>query len=125
MADVRGRLATVGLAHDVSVSLRQSMLSGGSITMTIQMTSIDPMAGQVPADDVAELATRAHVYGLSPSDLGREFVAHGVTHRIVGIRNGARQCPVLAQDGDGQVYRFDHLDVKQWLRDAQPRRVRP
>lgn len=58
----------------------------------------------------------ANVYGMAPSDLGREFVSNGKRFRISGLNIKAQRTPIIADEvNSGRGYRFDVHTVKLLL----------
>ena len=54
-----------------------------------------------------DFVKHAKLFGLSPTDLGREFQAQGETYRISGLKPASRKYPILAVNvRTGKTYKF-------------------
>jgi len=66
------------------------------------------------ADSFAVYAT---MYGLAPTDYGREFTDRGTRYRIDGVNLGSRKLPIRAiRVGDNTPFKFPVAIVKEALR---------
>lgn len=54
----------------------------------------------------------AHLYGLSPDDLGREFINRRSTFKIIGAAAQSYRYPILCKNQNGKVYKFPAATVK-------------
>jgi hypothetical protein len=62
------------------------------------------------------------MYGLEPSDLGREFSFQGRRFKITGAKPRATKMPILAKDvGSGKVFKFAPATVKTFLQLTAPK----
>ncbi len=57
----------------------------------------------------------AHMYGLQPDDLGKQFTSRGHTFTITGMNTRARKMPIQATREDGATYKFGADMVKRAL----------
>jgi hypothetical protein len=59
----------------------------------------------------------ASMYGLEPSDLGKEFKSRGKTYRITGFKPRSHKYPILAVNvRTGKAFKFMVEDVKGKLK---------
>ena len=62
--------------------------------------------------DFKELAT---IYGLDPSDLGKQFLDRGRPFTIIGLKPSSRRYPIVAEAESGKQYKFPAGTVKAGL----------
>lgn len=75
--------------------------------------------GNVLSADAKAFQEQAFLYGLEPSDLGREFKSRGDTFRITGLKPRSRKYPVLAKNvKTGKTFKFPAESVKAGLKTA-------
>ena len=66
-----------------------------------------------------DFISHASLYGLEPSDLGKEFRRSGNTYKITGFKPRSHKLPVLGQDvKTGKTFKFTVEDVKLALKRA-------
>lgn len=108
------------LAEKHGLTIRQK---GGSISRTggvfkfevaIKETKSGEIGG-IAADAFRQIAT---VFGMKAEDLGREFVAHGIKHKIVGCKTSRTSKPILTKAENGRDYVWPAETVRLYLNRA-------
>ena len=94
-AAINAALKPVGEAQGVSLELGTMTYSPTQATTRL---TIRTLGGEPEADDFNRLA---HLYGLEPTDLGKQVELDGVLGTIVGLKPRARRFPILLRRADG------------------------
>lgn len=82
----------------------------------IKETDEDGNALGASAKDFKKYAV---MFGLKADDLGREFVTHGETFRITGLKPKSQKYPVLGENvRTGKTFKFPVETVKSGLKKA-------
>ena len=101
---------------EVSVNIGSARFNPNSVTFKVEIATIGS-DGQVNNREVGIFKRNAFLWGLQPSDLGREFVAMGETYKIVGANTRRHRFPISADRvRDGKPFKFGHETVKRGLK---------
>jgi len=119
--DVDAALAEVAAKHGLVIKLGNGSFSPSHATFKLEVSTVreDGLVLTKEADRFRQAAT---VYGLEPSDLGREFVALGELFQLVGLTTGWKQPLLGRRVKDGKMYKFTKVAVRAGL-DARARVV--
>lgn len=104
--------------HGLTLSLGDATYNEHSVTFKTTATIALEGIPQViePTPEAASFLREAKLYGLQPSDLGREFVADKTTYRIVGLKPRNRSLPIIAEDVQSKrQYKFSLKDIQRVL----------
>lgn len=106
------------LGCNVTVGNASYARDGSNCTFKIEMATI-AADGIVETKEVSAFKSYATSYGLSPSDLGKNFTNKGRSFTICGLKPRASKYPIVALCSDGNRYKFSVLDIKTALSQEQ------
>jgi hypothetical protein len=72
--------------------------------------------GETLTSEAAYFKQCAHLYGLLPDDLGKEFVNRRSVFTIIGAAAQSYRYPILCRNQNGKVYKFPAVTVCAALR---------
>lgn len=112
-ADVNAALKTVGDKYGMAFSIAGIRFSQD--TFTTKLTCV--ITNGQPVDvDKALFEKHCHVYGLQPTDFGRQFKFGPSVYKICGLKLGGRRFTIIATSiTSGKRFKFNHNNVKQGL----------
>jgi hypothetical protein len=108
-ADAEQALQSVAKKYGLTVERGNGNFSSTSFMAKFEFS----LAGE--NRDATAFKTRAMMYGLKESDLGRSFKSNGETFTISGLATKAKKFPILATNSKGQTYKFSASNVKLYL----------
>jgi hypothetical protein len=62
--------------------------------------------GEAITEEMEAFIHHALHYGLSPDDLGKEFILQGKAYTICGLNSKSRKYPLIGKSSDGLEYTF-------------------
>lgn len=107
--DALKALQEVADKYGITLSQGRSTYSNGDTgTLKFEMVLRTQDAdGNVLSRQALDFQKHASLYGLDPSDLGREFDSNGKKYRITGLAGGRSTYPILAENlSNGKTYKF-------------------
>lgn len=120
LAECEEALRPVAEKHGLTLDRKGKTYYQDALPVMFQLliTKLDE-DGNVLTADAKAFQQQAFLYGLEPSDLGREFRSRGDTFRITGLRPRSRKYPILAENvKTGKTYKFHAETVKAGLKAA-------
>lgn len=73
--------------------------------------------GKVVLPEESNFRKYASMFGMKPEDLGQEFISHGHTFKIVGLKPDRPKYPVIGERlSDGRKYKFEADRIVQMLK---------
>lgn len=108
--DLRTKMqeALDGLFLKTGIQLKVGNCTFDAMTADFKVKAIAMGEDGKPHDPEAEaFLHNAHLWGLKPEDLGREFDFRGETHRVAGLKTRSRKYPFLVERvRDGRRLKF-------------------
>lgn len=98
----------------VKVALGNASFMPTNVTFKFDMT-IKSQNGEVETKEQTYFKQYANIYGLDPSDLGKQFSSQGYQYTITGLNPRAKRMPILATRSGGQSFKFTAFAVKEGL----------
>lgn len=84
---------------------------GATVTFKLEAAPMD-MNGDATSKTAEDFKRGAYLFGLQPTDLGREFIANGARYKVTGLAIKSRRFPILVEREDGKVFKFPAETVK-------------
>lgn len=103
---------------DIGVSIGRMRYTGGGeifpVSVDIEISRREEN-GELLSPRARDFRSQAFLYGLQAEDLGRTFTSNGKTFTITGLNRKAKKYPIIADDVDGNSYKFPASRVKSGL----------
>jgi hypothetical protein len=105
--EIEDAVAAVAAKHGISLKYAGGTFDANNFTMKIAGATI-AQNGDVITKAHADFEKYAPIFGLAPTDLGRQFrTPAGKEYRISGLKPASSKFPVLAtQVGTGKTFKF-------------------
>ena len=107
-------LQDVARDYGLSVSVGNATFTPTNVRFKIEFTVLGE-TGQPIDQTVENFKMHAHIYGLSPDDLGKTFYCDGKPFTICGLKTRGWKYPIRAKNANGRVYKFSASYVKSCL----------
>lgn len=112
------------ISAKTGIGIQLGRCSFTTTVATFKLECGEDNGGGFDASEVHDFKTHAHLYGLKPEDLGREFVWRGKVYKVVGLCPSRPQYPFLCDGGkNGCRYKFRAEWVRQGLAAAPESKV--
>jgi hypothetical protein len=97
IAECKAALKGVVDAHDLELQTKTARYTDSQVTIRfILRTKVMDDDGNRISPEATAFKTKAWVYGLKPTDLGKEFVSNGKTFKITGLISRRKKYPIQA-----------------------------
>jgi hypothetical protein len=111
--EIEAALADLGEKYGIGFEVGSGSYNGSHATLKLEIGVLGD-DGKVVSKEAENFKFLAPMYGLSESDLGRQFLLGGKRHTIVGINPNATRFPILTECG-GKKYKVPVESVKRAL----------
>jgi len=111
--EIEAALADLGKKYGIGFEVGDAKYSGSHATLKLEIGVLDD-DGKVVNKEAENFKFLAPMYGLSESDLGRQFMLSGKMHTIIGLNPNAPRFPILTEC-HGRKYRVPVESVKRAL----------
>lgn len=112
--DINKALEPVGEKYGVKLTAGNASYTENNFTLKLEGAAVKE-DGTVAAKDAEAFKRHAHLYGLSPDDLGRKFTSQGKEFTITGLNTKSGKYPIIGRDSNGKGYKFGADMVKFFL----------
>lgn len=109
---IKDALAPLAAEFGVQIKIGGGSYLGGSYKPKFEV-SVVTEGGLAMTPEAEAFKQCAAMLGFKPDDLGRAFVANGMTMKVTGYRPRASARPILATTADGNTYVFPTDAIKR------------
>jgi hypothetical protein len=120
-AEIEAALQDVARKHGIAIRRGHGTFDNSNFALKVECSVIDQGTGEAITREKRDFTAYATLYGLEPSDLGRQFEFRGHIYTITGLKTGASRFPILAERGaDGKTFKFPVDTIKARLAGRPP-----
>jgi hypothetical protein len=119
ISECKAALQGVVDTHDLELQAKTARYTGTQMTFRfiLRTKTTDDDGNQITPEATA-FKTKAWVYGLKPTDLGKEFISNGKTFKITGLISRRKKYPIQATCVEtGRGFKFGASQVVAALGD--------
>jgi len=109
-------LAKVGQKYGVTFQGGNIRYTAESFKMQISAATKGVNGESEPAE-VKDFKNSCFIYGMTPNDLGRQFLVSGESYKLIGYKPKNHKYPFVGQRADGKRFKFTLETVRRGLGD--------
>jgi hypothetical protein len=114
-AELEAALKIVADKHGISIKTGKMTYSDTNVKVSLEVATVSE-GGEVNTREKKDFLQFAEIYGLKPTDLGRNFKSQGELYQITGLNTKKQKFAIQAKRlRDGHSYGFVAEDVKRAL----------
>jgi len=110
--EIVAALAKISAKYEIVFAIPRTGFTNGYAEMKL-VASVIGANGEIATKEAEEFKQCAHLFDLSPEDLGKAFFFRGQNYVITGMRSGRKNPVMVKQSANGKSYLFSATLIKQ------------